>query len=192
MWWCLRLGNANARQFRWDLFAKKPCNPVGGFAVPLFHNVLILSDSCSPLGSANKINKIDRNTSGLSNMSAKSAVEKENKSGLQPRSRPVNQLRGHPGDKAPAFIASRRRGRDASGDLSGRCYDSLARASRRARESARARAPVAYLPLSLFAASLGRASARAIVGGALSHAFQPRCSVRRALSREAGARSTQH
>jgi len=62
-------------------------------------------------------------------MLAKSAVEKENKSGLQPRSRPVNQLREHPGDKAPAFIASRRRGRDASGDLSGRCYDSLARAS---------------------------------------------------------------
>ena len=113
-------------------------------------------------------------------MSAKSAVEKENKSGLQPRSRPVNQLREHPGDKAPAFIASRRRGRDASGDLSGRCYDSLARARQRARAS------VAYLPLSLFAASLGRASARAIVGGALSHAFQPRCSVRRALSREAG------
>ena len=56
-------------------------------------------------------------------------MEKENKSGLQPRSRPVNQLREHPGDKAPAFIASRRRGRDASGDLSGRCYDSLARAS---------------------------------------------------------------
>ena len=34
-------------------------------------------------------------------MSAKSAVEKENKSGLQPRSRPVNQLREHPGIKRP-------------------------------------------------------------------------------------------
>jgi len=61
-------------------------------------------------------------------MSAKSAVEKENKSGLQPRSRPVS-LGNIRGIKRPHSSRGRRRGRDASGDLSGRCYDSLARAS---------------------------------------------------------------
>ena len=108
-------------------------------------------------------------------MSAKSAVEKENKSGLQPRSRPVNQLREHPGIKRPHSS----RVEDAGGTPQATFQAAATTVSR-------ARASVAYLPLSLFAASLGRASARAIVGGALSHAFQPRCSVRRALSREAG------